>query len=42
MAKLRFNISISVDGYAAGPDQTTDDPLGQGGEDLHQWAIASS
>ncbi len=42
MSKLRFNISISVDGYAAGPDQTTDDPLGQGGEDLHQWAIASS
>ena len=42
MAKLRFNISMSVDGYVAGPDQSIDDPLGKGGEGLHQWALASS
>jgi dihydrofolate reductase len=39
MAKLRFRISISLDGYVAGPNQSTRDPLGQGGERLHEWVI---
>jgi len=29
--------SVSLDGYGAGPDQSLADPLGCGGEDLHQW-----
>jgi dihydrofolate reductase len=29
--------SISLDGYGAGPDQSPENPLGRGGEDLHQW-----
>jgi len=29
--------SVSLDGYGAGPDQSLADPLGRGGEDLHQW-----
>jgi dihydrofolate reductase len=38
MAKLRVhNLSISLDGYAAGPDQGPDHPLGVGGERLHEW-----
>ena len=37
MAKLRFRISISLDGYVAGPNQSTRDPLGMGGERLHEW-----
>ena len=38
MANLRVhNLAISVDGYAAGPDQTMDNPLGVGGERLHEW-----
>jgi dihydrofolate reductase len=38
MAKLRVNcFSISLDGYGAGPDQTLDEPLGRGGEALHDW-----
>ena len=38
MAALRVhNFSISLDGYGAGPDQTTADPLGVGGERLHEW-----
>ena len=37
MTKLRFRISMSLDGYVAGPDQTRKDPLGIGGERLHQW-----
>jgi len=31
------HVSISLDGYLAGPDQTLDTPLGAGGEQLHQW-----
>jgi dihydrofolate reductase len=42
MAKLRVhNLSISIDGYVAGPDQSLDDPLGKGGEALHEWAFAT-
>jgi dihydrofolate reductase len=38
MAKLRVHaFSISLDGYGAGPDQTRENPLGVGGEELHEW-----
>jgi dihydrofolate reductase len=37
--KLRLSISLSLDGYVAGPNQTLEEPLGVGGEDLHRWAI---
>ena len=30
---------MSLDGYVAGPDQSTDDPLGIGGDQLHEWAL---
>ena len=39
MAKLRFDISISLDGYVAGPNPSLDDPLGVGGEQLHEWVF---
>jgi len=42
MPELRVNgFAISLDGYAAGPDQSREDPLGRGGERLHDWAIAT-
>jgi dihydrofolate reductase len=42
MAKLRVhNVAISLDGYAAGPDQSLDKPLGVGGPRLHEWAFAT-
>jgi dihydrofolate reductase len=42
MAKLRVhNLSISLDGFGAGPRQSTDDPLGVGGESLHDWVVAT-
>src|ERR1700754_4957169 len=41
MSRVRCQISISLDGYAAGPDQTLEHPLGEGGERLHQWAFAT-
>ena len=34
-----INISMSLDGYVAGPDQTLEAPLGQGGEQLHEWIV---
>jgi dihydrofolate reductase len=40
MSKLRVhNFSISLDGYGAGPRQSTDNPLGVGGEKLHDWFL---
>jgi dihydrofolate reductase len=39
MAKLRLDISISLDGYVAGPNPTEEEPLGIGGEQLHEWAL---
>jgi dihydrofolate reductase len=40
MSKLRFDISMSLDGFVAGPSQTVDNPLGDGGEQLHEWVVA--
>jgi dihydrofolate reductase len=39
MSKLRFHLSVSADGYSAGPDPSEEEPLGIGGEDLHDWAF---
>jgi len=39
MSKLRFNITMSLDGYVAGPNQSVKHPLGEGGEHLHDWAV---
>jgi dihydrofolate reductase len=37
MSKLRFTIVMSLDGYVAGPNQSEQDPIGEGGMQLHQW-----
>ena len=37
MTKVRVHISASLDGYVAGPNQTQEEPLGEGGERLHDW-----
>jgi dihydrofolate reductase len=40
MPKVRVhNFAVSFDGYAAGPDQNVDNPLGVGGERLHEWVL---
>jgi dihydrofolate reductase len=39
MSKLRFNITMSLDGYIAGPNQSVENPLGEGGDHLHDWAL---
>jgi dihydrofolate reductase len=40
MSKLRCHISISADGFVAGPNQSEENPLGEGGESLHDWAVS--
>src|SRR5947209_9743575 len=40
MYKLRFKISMSLDGFVAGPSQSVDNPLGIGGMRPHEWAFA--
>ncbi len=42
MSKLRFRISMSLDGFTAGPRQSVELPLGVGGERLHEWAMEIS
>lgn len=37
MPKLTLDITMSLDGFVAGPNQTLEHPLGEGGERLHEW-----
>jgi dihydrofolate reductase len=37
MARVTCHMSVSLDGFVAGPGQTRDDPIGRGGMALHQW-----
>ena len=39
MSKLKLNITMSIDGFVAGPDQSPEHPLGIGGEELHDWLV---
>jgi len=36
---LRSQLSISLDGFAAGPNPSEGEPLGKGGEQLHEWVF---
>ena len=40
MSKVRCHISISLDGFVAGPNQSAENPLGEGGERLHDWVVS--
>ncbi len=39
MSKVKATITMSLDGYVAGPSQSTENPLGIGGEQLHEWLV---
>jgi dihydrofolate reductase len=39
VGKLKFQVSVSVDGFIAGPNQSEEHPLGEGGMALHQWVF---
>jgi dihydrofolate reductase len=40
MSQFKLNITMSLDGFVAGPNQSVDNPLGLGGKRLHEWAFA--
>ena len=40
VSRLRFKISMSLDGFIAGPSQSLENPLGIGGMRLHEWVFA--
>ncbi len=42
MNSLTCHISVSLDGFVAGPNQSLDNPIGEGGMRLHQWVFATS
>ena len=35
--RVTCNVSISADGFVAGPNQSVDNPIGEGGIRLHEW-----
>jgi dihydrofolate reductase len=39
VTKLRIDITMSLDGFVAGPNQSVEDPLGENGERLHEWML---
>jgi dihydrofolate reductase len=41
MARLTLDITMSLDGFVAGPKASIEHPLGEGGERLHEWAFAA-
>lgn len=41
MTRLRLNITMSADGYVAGPRQSLENPLGEEGERLHDWVVGT-
>ena len=42
MTQLILNLSMSLDGYVAGPNATLEEPLGRSGELLHEWAFKTA
>jgi dihydrofolate reductase len=41
MSSVTCNVSMSLDGFVAGPNQSVENPLGEGGMRLHEWVIAT-
>ena len=41
MGSVTCHISISLDGFVAGPNQSVDNPIGEGGMRLHEWVFAT-
>ena len=42
MGKVVANISMSLDGFVAGPNPTDEEPLGRNGEELHEWVLQTA
>jgi dihydrofolate reductase len=42
VGKVVVNISVSLDGFVAGPNPTLEEPLGRSGEELHEWVVQTA
>jgi dihydrofolate reductase len=42
MGKVNFDVAVSLDGFLAGPNQRFEEPLGDGGERLHEWMLKTA
>jgi dihydrofolate reductase len=42
VGKVVVDISVSLDGFVAGPNPTLEEPLGKKGEELHEWVVRTS
>jgi len=42
MGKVKFDVAMSLDGFSAGPNPRFDEPLGDGGERLHDWMLQTA
>jgi dihydrofolate reductase len=42
MTTVKSQLSVSVDGFVAGPNQSLENPIGEGGMALHQWLFAAN
>ena len=42
MGKVVADITMSLDGFVAGPNPTLEEPLGRDGEELHEWALETT
>lgn len=42
MSSVRCQISISLDGFVAGPNQSLENPIGEGGMRLHEWMFETA
>jgi dihydrofolate reductase len=42
MSKVQFDVAISLDGYLAGPNPRFEEPLGDGGEKVHEWMLRTA
>jgi hypothetical protein len=42
MGRILLSMSVSLDGFAAGPDVSAEHPMGKGGERLHEWLFHDS
>src|SRR5713226_762315 len=41
MSSVTCHISMSLEGFAAGPNQSVESPIGEGGMRLHEWVSAT-
>src|SRR5438093_8390956 len=42
MSKVFVDVGVSLDGHIAGPNRGPNNPLGDGGTSIHQWAFQTA